>query len=569
MRVPHPSAIRFDYGRGREGPIYLARDALLGFSFLYIIAIFVINIRKGLNLSQALPILIGTLFCMFMALDDMIFVHAGRHVDLIQHLLFSRFAVGITVFVLCSMISLSRRFIDEAKNTERANRELEESRKELFFLAYHDALTGLSNRKAFIEQFSDWLAVAGRSCEGRYSGLLVVECGGFKELADRLGHDLGDKLITAAAARLSALKRRSDSLYKTDTDEFALALTGLKNESDCAIVAEKITDALGEPFTIDNHTLYLTPSIGVAVFPKDGEDATTLFRNASSAMAEAINDRSRCHFYSSVLHQRAIDRINLLHELRSALDTGELELYFQPQVDCSETVVGCEALSRWRHPRLGEVSPKRFIPLAEETGLIIPLGRWVIKEALAKTMAMRAQGVLVPVSVNISAQQIRDQGLPRFIQDELSANGLTPRDIHLEITESCIMDDFDQERGLINRLREVGCDFFIDDFGTGYSSLSYLKQLPVQAIKIDRSFVIGLPNDPRDSALVQAISSLARGLGLGVVAEGVDHESQLAFLKGIDCDVIQGFIYSQALRFAEFMNYAKTSPAPRYVRASK
>jgi diguanylate cyclase (GGDEF)-like protein len=465
------------------------------------------------------------------------------------------------------MISLSRRFIDDAKNTERANRELEESRKELFFLAYHDVLTGLSNRKAFIEQFAEHLAVAGRSADGRYSGLLVVECGRYKELADRLGHDLGDKLITAAATRLSALKRRSDSLYKTDTDEFALALVGLKNESDCAIVAEKITDALSEAFIIDNHTLYLTPSIGVAVSPKDGEDAATLFHNASSALAEAKNDRSRCRFYSSVLHERAIERINLLHELRRGLDSGEFELYFQPQVDGNEMVVGCEALSRWRHPRLGEVSPKRFIPLAEETGLIVPLGRWVIKEAIARTKEMRERGVNVPVSVNISAQQIRDQGLPRFILDELSAQGLSPKDIHLEITESCIMDDVNQDRGLINRLREVGCDFFIDDFGTGYSSLSYLKQLPVQAIKIDRSFVIGLPEDSKDSALVRAISAMARGLGLGVVAEGVDHESQLAFLKAVNCDIIQGFIYSQALRFADFMEYVKTNPAPRYVRS--
>jgi len=564
LAVPHDRwlELAWDYGRGASGPLFLARDAALGAVVLYSVVMVVRELRKGRKIPSLIPVAAGFAIAVFQAADDIVFVHTFSHIGLFPGMEYSRFALGLTLFILLSMAALTKRFIDESNRTEKAFAALAKSKKDLAYLVYHDPLTGLRNRKAFAERLDETLAIAERSEDEKLRGILVFDCKGYKDVSDRLGHEIGDWLIAEAAARLKKLKRKSDLLFHTDADEFAMILTWIKAETDCVFVAEKICKTIRKPFVFGNHTLYLTPRIGIAVYPKDAEDGPTLFRNAGTALVEAKTEGTDYHFYTTSLHQKAIERINLLHELRRALENDEFELHYQPQLDERKEVVGTEALIRWKHPERGFIPPGKFIPLAEETGLIIPLGRWVIYQACSQARLWKDAGISVPVSVNLSTQQMKDKNLLQTVEQAVRKNELQPKDLHIEITESSLMENLDRNLKILNAIKALGCLFSIDDFGTGYSSLSYLKKLPVNAIKIDRSFIIGLPQDRQDCALVKAITDMARGLSLEVVAEGVDTEAQLSFLHGIDCRIIQGFLYSKPIpheAFAEFFRGSATS----------
>ena len=559
----NPGSPAADLLRGRAATLQSVRDIVLGAAALYGLFAATQALVSSRETPHLLPLSGGLLAALLALLDDIVYGSMGVRLDFLPGLPFSRTVLGLTVFSVAATGAVLKSFFDEARDTEAAYSALEKSRKELFFLAYHEPITGLQNRRAFTERLEESLAQAGRSEREKLRGVLIFTCGGFRDLNDRLGHDIGDWLITQAGERIAKQKRKSDLLFRIDSDEFGLLLTHVKNEPDCAIVAEKINRALRKPYIFGNHTLFLMPRAGIAVHPKDGDDAPTLIRNAGSALAEAKSEESDYSFYTSSLHQRALDRITLMHSLRHALESEQFELYYQPQIGPENRVVGAEALLRWKHPDLGFVPPGRFIPLAEETGLIIPLGRWVLFQACRQIRDWRDQGLDFPVSINLSTQQMKDKDIPSLVESSLRKNDLSPRDLHLEITESTLMENLDRNLTILRSIRELGCRFSIDDFGTGYSSLSYLKTLPINAIKIDRSFITDLPEDRRNAALVRAITSMARGLDLEVVAEGVETEEQLRFMQAAGCSIIQGFYFSPPLTAPDFSAFAARPVLPK------
>jgi diguanylate cyclase (GGDEF)-like protein/PAS domain S-box-containing protein len=427
--------------------------------------------------------------------------------------------------------------------TERMEAEAQISR-----LAYHDALTGLSNRFSLQGQLEQALAMARR--EQRPLAVVFLDLDRFKAINDTLGHDAGDQLLVEVAHRLRANVRDSDIVARLGGDEFVVVLAEVDDATAAGRVADKILHALAQPYRIGEMELRSTASLGLAFHPDDGEDGETLMKNADTAMYHAKSlGRNNVQFFTAELNQAALKRLTLEHDLQAAVESGQLELHYQPQLDNqSGRVVGVEALVRWRHPRDGLVSPSAFIPVAEETGLILPLGKWVLDEACRQLRAWRDQGLQdVTVAVNLSAHQLHSPLLLQHVSRALDKHGLAGSDLELEITESVAMHDPATSISQLRALRGLGVRLSIDDFGTGYSSLSYLKLLPIHALKLDQSFVRDIETDSNDLAICTATIALAHSLGLAVIAEGVETEAQRELLTSHRCDVVQGYLFSRPL----------------------
>lgn len=442
-----------------------------------------------------------------------------------------------------------------------AEREAEEH---IQYLAHFDALTGLPNRNAWMNQAQTALTTAHRHNDAL--GVLFLDLDNFKTVNDSLGHPVGDRLLAAVARRLSTCLRDDDILARLGGDEFVALLPRLPHPDDAAQVARKLLAVLAEPVHIDGHDLSPSVSIGIALYPADGQDVDTLLKHADTAMYGAkAAGRNNYQFFIPEMNARAFERLMLENALRRGIDRNELILHYQPQVDAaSGRLAGCEALVRWRHPDLGLVPPIQFIPVAEDSGLIVPLGEWVLREACRQQVCWR-QGSLgnVHVAVNISALQFRRADFVDRVSLVLDESGADPRFIELEITESALMQPTDELTVRLTRLRELGLTLALDDFGTGYSSLAYLKRLPIARLKIDRSFVKDLPGDPEDAAVASATLSLARDLGLEVVAEGVETAAQRDYLVARGCHVLQGFLFAKPLDADTFEAWAgKHGPAP-------
>jgi len=435
-------------------------------------------------------------------------------------------------------------------------------------LAYYDGLTGLPNRQMFSEQFAQAMRQARRS--KRPLALIFLDIDNFKGVNDSLGHGAGDKLLRQVADRFSGCIRGGDllgrpgressspSIFRFGGDEFILVLPFLQHEQDASLVARRIMGALTEPFPVGGQDFFATVSIGIAVYPSDGDDIKTLLRNADSAMYHAkLKGKNTFEFYTESLTKASIERMNVEAKLRRAIEQGELKLSFQPKVETrSGLLAGAEALLRWSTSGLGAVSPARFIPVAEETGLIIPIGEWVLREACRQMQAWDAVGLPpVTVAVNVSSRQLHYGDLFKLVSDLLDESGLRPQCLELELTESAIMSDVPKAKLIFQKLSELGVRLSIDDFGTGYSSLSQLKKFPVDALKIDQSFVRSLPEDADDSSITLAIIAMAHSLGIRVVAEGVETEAQFSFLKEHGCDEVQGYLFSPAVSAPEFVQF--------------
>ncbi|PZP57431.1 MAG: hypothetical protein DI596_09255, partial [Azospira oryzae] len=414
-------------------------------------------------------------------------------------------------------------------------------------LAFYDPLTGLPNRALCLDRLRQALASAQR--QGGELAVMFIDLDLFKHINDSLGHATGDRLLEAAARRLSSCVRESDTVARLGGDEFVVVLNGITEEA-MTTVAQKILEALREPFVVEGHVLHLTCSIGVALHPRDGSEAQTLLRNADAAMyrAKALG-RNNAQFYTEEMNRKALERLTLEQELRQALARGEFVLHYQPRVNlASGEITGLEALVRWQHPEKGLIAPDRFIAVAEETGLILPLSEWVLREACAQAKAWeRAFAKPASVAVNLSARQFREKDLVEKVTGILRETGLDPDRLELEITESVVMDQVEEALATLARLRALGVRLAIDDFGTGYSSLSQLKRLPLSVLKIDKSFVDGIPSDPDDVTIVTTILSMAHAMKLKVVAEGVETGVQLAFLRQHRCDEMQGYFFSKPL----------------------
>ncbi|MGI9222072.1 MAG: putative bifunctional diguanylate cyclase/phosphodiesterase [Woeseiaceae bacterium] len=467
-------------------------------------------------------------------------------------------------------IHLETRFVTRDKTTVlaivRDITERKSAEAKIYNLAYYDELTELPNRELFSQSLERTITVAKN--EDQKFAVLFVDLDRFKRINDTLGHTIGDELLKDVADRLAKCTRSTDTVSKIDArttrniklarlggDEFVIKLYGVDSGDSVAMVAKRIIESLTPPFTCAGHQFVVTPSIGIAMYPQDGKTGEELLMNADSAMyrAKAVG-RNNYKFYSETMRTKSLHRLDLENLLRTAIEEEQFELHFQPKVDASTfRLVGAEALLRWQHPDRGNIPPDDFIPIAEETGLIVPLGQWVLNEACRQVKVWAASPIgTVPVSVNISSHQFRDSGLVGDVLGAISNAGIKPSDIELEITESVLLQDVDKTLVELRALKEAGISLSIDDFGTGYSSLSYLKRFPIDIIKIDRSFVKDLHHDTDDAAICAAILAMSQQLGLKVVAEGVETREQLDFLRRYKCDHIQGYICSKPLPANEF-----------------
>ncbi|MEM5786895.1 MAG: EAL domain-containing protein, partial [Syntrophobacteraceae bacterium] len=449
---------------------------------------------------------------------------------------------------------------DEALAIVRDITGRKQTEERVAMLAYHDTLTGLLNRHSFKEHLQHAVEHARRY--GRYVATLFLDIDRFKRINDTLGYNVGDLLLQGISERIQECVRRSDraarqisnlgssSISRLGGDEFTILLPEIKQVQDSAKVAKRILESLARPFGIAGHEVFVTGSIGITIYPLDGDDADTLLKNADAAMYNAKEQgRNSFQFYSASMNAASYKRLALETSLRKALSREEFLIYYQPQIDvASGKTVGMEALLRWRHPEIGLVPPMDFIPLAEETGLIIPIGEWVLCTACFYNKELQLLG-LPPkrVAVNISSLQFRRDSLVKSVQKALEISGLDPPYLELELTESSIMKNMEESSRILSELKEMGLRVAIDDFGTGYSSLAYLKRFPLDVLKIDRSFLRDVPADQDNAAISTAIIAMAHSLNLKVVAEGVETEEQMAFLKDQGCDEAQGFLFSKAL----------------------
>ncbi|MBU1395962.1 MAG: EAL domain-containing protein, partial [Gammaproteobacteria bacterium] len=429
-------------------------------------------------------------------------------------------------------------------------------------LAYHDALTGLLNRFSLQSQLEQALSMAHR--EQRTLAVVFLDLDRFKTINDTLGHAMGDALLKDVAYRLRDNVRDSDIVARLGGDEFVVVLTEVDDATAAARVADKLLQALAERYPIGENILRSTASIGLAMYPNDGEDSDTLMKNADIAMYHAKSQgRNNVQFFTAEMNQAAVKRLMLEHDLRMAVEISQFELHYQPQLDSRDgRIIGVEALVRWRHPRDGLVSPAVFIPVAEETGLILPLGEWVLNEACRQRRTWRDAGLQgVTMAVNLSAHQLHSPALLTQVAQALEKHGLAGADLELEITESVAMHNPDSSISQLKALRDLGVRLSIDDFGTGYSSLSYLKLLPIHTLKLDQSFVRDIETDVNDVAICTATIALAHSLGLAVIAEGVETEAQRLFLASHQCDFMQGYLFSKPLPAAEALAFLKARHA--------
>jgi diguanylate cyclase (GGDEF)-like protein/PAS domain S-box-containing protein len=426
--------------------------------------------------------------------------------------------------------------------------ERKEREERVRHLAHHDFLTDLPNRVLLSDRIARAISMAHRTAS--QVAILFLDLDRFKNVNDSLGHSIGDKLLQEVAHRLRACIRASDTVSRLGGDEFVLLVPDVTEPASVAVMAQKVLEAVARPYSIEGHELMSSPSIGIAVFPSDGEDVETLLRNADAAMYHAKESgRNNYQFFTPDMNTRATERLSMERSLRRALERGELRLYYQPQYEiASGRIVGMEALIRWEHPEQGLVSPARFMPFAEESGLILPIGEWVLQEACRQNRAWQDAGLkAVRVAVNISALQFRQAGFADTVRAAVERSGLQAHYLELEMTESVIMHDAERVTAALEALKQMGLELAIDDFGTGYSSLSYLKRFPIDKLKIDQSFVRDITTDRDDAAITSAIIALTRNLGLKTIAEGVETREQLEFLRTHGCNEVQGYLLSRPL----------------------
>lgn len=451
-----------------------------------------------------------------------------------------------------------------AETLERDITERKQAESRIHFLAYYDGLTGLPNRTFFKELLKRELTSAQRY--NLMVALLYLDLDDFKRINDTLGHDIGDILLQAVSKRISGAMRTSDHLARSvegdDTvvsrlggDEFVILLHHLNKIHDAGKVANRILGEISRPFELNGSEVFITASMGISLYPSGGENVDNLFKNADTAMYHAkAKGKNNYQFYSEAMNAVALEVLNMERDLHRALEREEFLVYYQPKIEASSRkIIGMEALIRWKHKEKGIVSPVEFIPLAEETSLIIPIGEWVLLSACRQAKTWQKSGFKIGnVAVNLSARQFAQKNLPGMVERVLKESALSPGHLQLEITESTAMNKPEESIAMLRKLKAIGVQISVDDFGTAYSSLNYLRKLPVDSLKIDRSFVIHSTTNPTDASIIKGIIALAHSLNLKVIAEGVETEEQLAFLHSVECDEVQGYLFSKPLPAEEF-----------------
>ena len=435
----------------------------------------------------------------------------------------------------------------------KATHAAREMALEMTHSAQHDALTGLPNRLLLNDRLGQAIALSRRHrCE---VGVLFLDVDGFKHINDSLGHSIGDRLLQSIATRLVDCVRAPDTVSRLGGDEFVILLPEVRQAEDATVTARRLLEVLSEVHSIGGHELYVNTSIGVSIYPKDGTDAETLIKNADTAMYQAKEDGHHgLQFFKPAMNVRAVERQSIEEHLRRALERQEFTLHYQPKIDLGTgAITGAEALLRWNHPTRGSVSPAQFIPVAEDCGLILPIAAWVLREACAQARAWTNSGLpAIPMAVNVTATQFRNPSFLTEVLSVLSETGLNPKYLELELTESALMTRVESTASILSALRAKAVRVAVDDFGTGYSSLSYLRKFPLDALKIDQSFVRQITTIPDETTIVRAIISMGRSLNLRVIAEGVESQDQLDFLKANGCDEAQGYYFSRPVPAGEF-----------------
>jgi len=473
-------------------------------------------------------------------------------------------AMALVWLLVQLMISHYRRRLADEERQRKAQEEW------MRHQAFHDPVTDLPNRVSFAEHLGEALRRAKRA-EWPLA-LLFVDLDLFKRVNDSLGHDAGDRLLRMAAQRIRRALRESDLLFRMGGDEFTVLLEDVRGPEEAGAVAQRMLEAIAEPVQLGHHEISVSASIGIAMYPRDDVIGERLVKSADTAMYRAKElGRSRYAFFAPEMNERVENQMQLEAALRRALKNGEFVLHFQPRVSAATgRAIGVEALLRWRHPEWGLVEPARFVPVLEETGLIVAVGAWVLAEACHQAKAWQAGGrAPLRVSVNISPRQFRSEGLLKAVAGALRASGLAPQLLELELTESLLVENVDYAMDLMHKLKALGTSLSIDDFGTGYSSLGYLKRFPIDSLKVDKSFVRDLAASPKDAAIVDAICLLARSLGIGLVAEGVEESWQAEYLSARHCTEMQGYYFCRPLapeRLGEAL--ARAYPLPRAIEAS-
>jgi diguanylate cyclase (GGDEF)-like protein len=531
----------YGLGRGIPGPMMLYRDLSLFMSILVLLGHYVYFAFNSKDQRIQTYVLLAAAFLPILGgLDDLYFNFYRRYF-LLPGLDFPRFIPMLTVYITISLGMSFYAFVKQSNAYQLANQELQESRDKLDYLAFYDRLTGLPNQKAFFERLDTEILNTKRT--GELQALLIIDIDDFKAYNDAYGFAVGDQVIQKSASYLREISRESDFLARISGDEMGMIITGLEHPTQAALLAQKLMSINSQKLTIGEKEYYATVSIGIALFPGDSLNRIELLRMADEALFEAKKDKNTFQFYTPSTNVEAHNRLSILNDLRQAVDQGDFELHYQPMVDRQGRIIGAEALLRWKRKDGNYLGPNIFIPIAESTGLIQGLGLWVIEKAMNDSKALKEIQKDLFVSINLSAKQLRNPHLPSVISDNLSHNGLSKNDIHLEITETALMENHNRLQPILNEFEVNGLHMSIDDFGVGYSSLSNLRNLPVSTLKIDRAFIENMSNGAKDKAIVQSVIDLAKGLELWVVAEGAETNLQVNQLWEMGCDIIQGYFY--------------------------